>query len=100
MTFSMSQFNPGELILHPALRQTLDANYNGGSFNLPRMSTAVFLREAPTEIIESSTPEIIPDIPDFPNSQDKSSVSSWVFIIGGAALIGLGAWIQLRKSRK
>ncbi|MBE9524554.1 MAG: pullulanase-type alpha-1,6-glucosidase [Chloroflexi bacterium] len=100
VSFSMDQFNTGEIVLHPALQQTLDANYIGGLFSLPKMSTAVFVREAPTVISESVSPEIAPETPYSPSSQDETSVPSWIFIIGGIVLIGLGIWIQLRKSRK
>jgi hypothetical protein len=88
------------MVLHPALRQTLDADYNAGVFNLPSMSTAVFVREKPSETPETAVVEVVPASPDTPNTQDEKSVLSWILVIAGAVLFGLGAWIQVRKTQK
>ncbi len=100
MAFSLIELDTGEMVLHPALRQTLDADYNAGVFNLPSMNTAVFVREMPTETVETAIIEVTPASPDTPRTENETSVLSWILVIGGATLFGLGAWIHVRKSRR
>jgi len=100
--FTLEKFDTGAMILHPALDQALNASYNTGTnnFNVSSMSTAVFVREAPTAKVSSPISEFELVESETPSRSEENSVSFWIFVLGGGTLIALGAWIQIRKSRK
>ncbi|MEN8172082.1 MAG: pullulanase-type alpha-1,6-glucosidase [Chloroflexota bacterium] len=98
--FSLKEFDAGDMILHPILQESLDASYsaNSNTFHMSSMSTAVFVREAPTTTT-TIMPEAEPVESEPPIKSEEKASSTWILIIGGGILIAIGSWIQIRKSR-